>query len=103
MDQVVFGRAGKIGAKLYSLAIMGKSMVKSGGECHGSCGRRTGNVVRSLCVDEGSGSKFQESWQQYVSRGDNTGEDQSPTCQGENPRSGLNWLCLAMILLNTLF
>jgi hypothetical protein len=35
--------------------------------------------------------------------GDNTGEDQSPTLQGENSRSGLSWLCMAMSLLKALF
>jgi hypothetical protein len=37
------------------------------------------------------------------SGGDNTGKVQSLTFQGENPRSGLNWLCLAMSLLEALF
>src|SRR3954471_3026085 len=50
----------------------------------------------------GAGSEFQESWQQYVSGRDNTGEFQSPTFLDENPRHDLNWLCLAMILLKTL-
>jgi hypothetical protein len=38
-----------------------------------------------------------------VSGGDSTGEVQGPTLQGENPRSDLNWLCLAIVLLKTLF
>jgi hypothetical protein len=38
-----------------------------------------------------------------ASWGDNIGEVQSPTFQGENPRSDLNWLCLAMALLKALF
>jgi hypothetical protein len=38
-----------------------------------------------------------------VSGGDRTGEVQGPTLQGENPRSGLNWLCLAIVLLKALF
>jgi hypothetical protein len=42
---------------------------------------------------------FRASQQRYESGGDNTGEVQSPTFQGENPRSGLNWLCLAMSLV----
>jgi hypothetical protein len=37
------------------------------------------------------------------SGGDSTGEVQSLTLQGENPKSGLNWLCLAMSLLKALF
>jgi hypothetical protein len=27
----------------------------------------------------------------------------NPIFQGENPRSGLNWLCLTMLLLEALF
>ena len=49
---MVFGRVGGSGAKLCSDAIMGKSMVKPEGECHGSCDRWTVNGVWSLCVDE---------------------------------------------------
>src|ERR1041384_6734524 len=52
LDQVVFGRVEKNDVKLYFVAIMGKSMVKSEGECHGSCDRRAGNGVRSIYVDE---------------------------------------------------
>jgi hypothetical protein len=37
------------------------------------------------------------------SGGGNTSEIQSLTFQGENPRFGLNWLCLAMALLKALF
>lgn len=46
---------------------------------------------------------FRASQLQYASGGDNKGEIQSLTFQGENPRSGLNWLCLAMALLEALF
>jgi hypothetical protein len=35
--------------------------------------------------------------------GVNTGVIQGLHLQGENPRSSLSWLCLAMILLETLF
>jgi hypothetical protein len=38
-----------------------------------------------------------------ASESDNRGEVQSPTLEGENSRSGLNLLCLTMILLKTLF
>jgi hypothetical protein len=38
-----------------------------------------------------------------ASGGDSTGEVQGPTLQGENPRSGLIWLCLAIALLRALF
>jgi hypothetical protein len=37
------------------------------------------------------------------SGGDSTSEVQGPTLQGENLRSDLNWLCLAMTLLKALF
>ena len=37
-----------------------------------------------------------------ASGGDSTGEVQGPNFQGENLRSGLNWLCLAMTLLKAL-
>jgi hypothetical protein len=35
--------------------------------------------------------------------GDNIGEVQCPTLQDDNPKSGLNWLCLAMILFKAFF
>jgi hypothetical protein len=38
-----------------------------------------------------------------ASRGDITGEIKSLNLQGENPRSGLNWLCMAIALLEALF
>jgi hypothetical protein len=38
-----------------------------------------------------------------ASGGDSTGEVQGLTLQGENPRSGLNWLCLVIALLRALF
>jgi hypothetical protein len=41
--------------------------------------------------------------QRYASGGDCARGVQSPTLQGENLRSDLNWLCLAMALLKTLF
>jgi hypothetical protein len=40
---------------------------------------------------------------EMVSGGDSVGEVQGPTLQGENPRSGLNWLCLTIALLKTFF
>jgi hypothetical protein len=46
---------------------------------------------------------FWVSQQQYENRGGSTGEVQGLTFQGENPRSSLNWLCLAMVLLKALF
>jgi hypothetical protein len=41
--------------------------------------------------------------QWYACGGGSTGEVRSLTSQGENPRSGLNWLCLTMFLLEALF
>jgi hypothetical protein len=41
--------------------------------------------------------------QWYACGGGSTGVIQSLISQGENPRSGLNWLCLAMFLLEALF
>jgi hypothetical protein len=46
---------------------------------------------------------FAAAHQQYASGGGNTGEVQSLTFQDVNPRSGINWLCLAMTLLKALF
>ena len=45
---------------------------------------------------------FHDLEQRHVSGGDNIREVQSPTFQGENPRSGLNWLCLTVILFSDL-
>jgi hypothetical protein len=42
-----------------------------------------------------------EQW--YVSGSGSTCEDHGPIFQGENPGSGLNWLCLTMTLLKVLF
>jgi hypothetical protein len=41
--------------------------------------------------------------QQYDSGSGNTCEVQSLTFQDENPRCGINWLCLTMALLKALF
>jgi hypothetical protein len=46
---------------------------------------------------------FQVLQQQFASGGGNTSEIQSFIFQGENPRSALNWLCLAMTFLKALF
>ena len=40
--------------------------------------------------------------QRFVSGGDCTGEVQSLIPQGEDPRSRLNWLCLALFFLKAL-
>ena len=49
----------------------------------------------SLCVDE----KLVWSCKRYVTRGNIIGEVQSPTFEGENPKFGLNWLCLTIVFL----
>jgi hypothetical protein len=41
--------------------------------------------------------------QQYASGEGSTGEVHDLTFLGENPRYGLNWLCLAMTFLKPLF
>jgi hypothetical protein len=46
---------------------------------------------------------FWVSQQQNESGGESICEVQSLAFQGENPRSGLNWLCLVMSLLKALF
>ena len=75
----------------------------AGGECHGSQDLGTSIGDSSLCGDEELAWCF-VSWSSgIVSGGDRTGEVQSLTFQGENLRSGLNCLCLAMDLLKTLF
>jgi hypothetical protein len=72
------------------------------GECHESLDLRTSSggsifvAMRNL---------FGDSWlivAASTSRGDSIGEVQSPTIEGETPRFGLNWLCLAMVLLKVL-
>ena len=45
---------------------------------------------------------FHDLEERHVSGGENIRELQSPTFQGENIRSGLNWLCLALFLLKAL-
>jgi hypothetical protein len=42
-----------------------------------------------------------EQW--YASGGDCAGGVHNPAFQGENPRSGLNWLCMSMPLMKVLF
>ena len=59
-------------------------------------------VVRVL-VARGIGLVICDLEQRLASGGDITGEVQSLALQGENPRSGINWLCLAMTLLKALF
>ena len=47
--------------------------------------------------------ELQEAEQRHVSGGNITGEVRSPTFQSENPRSDLNWLCLALLLEDVAF
>jgi hypothetical protein len=80
---------------------LSRSIVKSaGGKCHESWDPRTSNVDLRLCDDEELTWWF-VTWGSGIVRGGNTIEQvQSLTFQGENPTSGLDWLCLAMALLN---
>ena len=85
---------------LLSVAILDE--VRSG-ECHESRDRRTRNGDLTLGGDEELAWSFRTRMQRNGSGGDSTAEVQSSSFQGENPRSGLNWLYLAMTLLKTLF
>jgi hypothetical protein len=80
------------------------SMVKSAsGKCHRSRDLRTGNGGSSLCGEVELVWWF-VTWSSGIkSGGDSIGEVKSYTLQGENPMSGLNWLCLAITLLKALF
>jgi hypothetical protein len=80
------------------------SIVKlASGECHGC--RVLENCIGglSLCSKEELALLFVTRSSDMVSGADSTGEVQGPTLQGENSRSGLNWLCLAIALLKALF
>ena len=72
-------------------------------ECHGRRDLGASNGGLSLCGDEELARRF-VTWSSgmYVG-GDCTGEVLSLIFQGENSRSGLNWLCLAMVFVKTLF
>jgi hypothetical protein len=73
--------------------MISRSMVKSAsGECHGC--RVLENCIGglSLCGKEELASWFVTCCSDMVSGGDR--EVQGLTLEGENPRSGLNWLCL---------
>ena len=74
----------------------------AGGECHGRWDLRLTMVV---CVFVAMKNWLSDRVleQRFVSGGDCTREAQSLMPQGEDPRSGLNWLCLAMNLLEALF
>jgi hypothetical protein len=79
-------------------------MVKSAsGKCHVS--QVLGTIIAglSLCGKEKLTSFFVSRSTGMESGSDSTGEVQGPTLQGENLRSGLNWLYMAMALLKTLF
>jgi hypothetical protein len=73
------------------------------GECHGARDLGTSDGGSSLCGEEELALLICDLEQRHVSGGDCTEEVQSLTFQGENPRSGLNWLCLAMAFLKVLF
>jgi hypothetical protein len=80
------------------------SIVKSASrECHGCRVLETNNGGLSLCGIEELVSRFMTLSSNMDSGGNSTSKVQGPTLQGENLRSDLNWLCLAMILLKALF
>ena len=73
------------------------------GECHGRRDLRTSNGGLSLCDDEELARCF-VTWSSGMYVGATAQEKSlSLIFQGENLRSGLNWLCLAMTLLKVLF
>jgi hypothetical protein len=79
-------------------------MVKSAsGECHESRDLWTSHGGSSLCVFVELAWWFVIWSNSIVSEGNNTGEVRSLNFQGENPRSGLNYLCMEMTLLKALF
>jgi hypothetical protein len=73
-----------------------------GRQYHGIRDKRTSNGGSSLCKvrnwlgDSGLVATLQRG-------GDNLGEVRNLTFQGKNPRSDLDWLCLAMASLKALF
>jgi hypothetical protein len=73
------------------------------GECHRGRDLETSDGGSSLCGEEELALLIRDLEQLHVRWGDCIGELQSLTFQGENPRSGLNWFCLAMALLKALF
>lgn len=98
------GSAWKLCWLLPSWDTLSRSMVKLvGGECPRSQDLRIINDDLSLCGDEELAWWYVTWSNDIVNGGDNTEEVQSLTFQSENSRSGLNWLCLAMALLKTLF
>jgi hypothetical protein len=91
------GSASKLCRLLISWSIV--SFHGASGECH--VGRDLGTIDggSSLCGEEELVLLICDLEQRHVSGGDYTGEVQCPTFHGGNPRSGLNWLCLAIALL----
>jgi hypothetical protein len=79
------------------------SFYAAGGECHGGRHLGTNDGGSSLCGEEELALLIRDLEQRHASGGDCTGEVQSSTFQGENPRSGLSWLFLAIALLKALF
>jgi hypothetical protein len=57
-------------------------------------------TLSKWCKNKHGASKIIDTLETYH---DCTGEVHSLTFQGENPRSGINWLCLTMVLLKALF
>jgi hypothetical protein len=98
------GSAAKLYWLLPSCDLIHRSMVKSAsGECHGCRVLGISNGDWSLCGTEELASWLMTCSSGMKSGGDSTWKVQGPTLQGEDLRSGLNWLCLVMTLLKALF
>jgi hypothetical protein len=78
-----------------------KEIMKAGLEDYqGRFESHSGRTCLVFCISQ---QQQQQQQQQHESGGGSTGEVHSLIFQGENPRSRLNWLCLAMTLLKILF
>jgi hypothetical protein len=86
-------------SKLYWLLISWRmfSFHGAGRECHDIQDPRTRKRWSESRWWLGIGSAIRDLQQRYASGGDYIGGVHSLTFQGENPRSGLNWLCLAIV------
>jgi hypothetical protein len=76
------------------------SFYGASGKCHRGRDLETSDGGSSFCGEEELALLIRDLEQRHVRWDDCTGEVQSLIFQGENPRSGLNWFCLAMALLN---
>jgi hypothetical protein len=101
-NHLVLERALWISVAIMDMSHLLWSMVKSEAENNVEAKLRTNNGGSSLCSDKELGDLWLVA-AASIGGGDNTWEVQSPTLQDKNPRSGLNWFCLVMTLLNVLF